>query len=310
MLGIALNMARHGHPTTILAYQWGDQSRYPLPENVTLQGECRGKCDYFLDVGWDSQYAPQRFADVQARHYVHGWGGDPAGSTFLPYAQSHRLTNHYMARNSRALRAAFDRYPFSIYAPTPLVQHVPEAPNFDSRRTLWANRGAFHPTYAPYSEQVLALMERLPDYEHTVLLWGDVKTRATDLGRPDIVTRFEGLPKVKLDEPYWGIPHDAFLRALGDSKLLLANGQGSIPPQTLEAVCMGCVPLLWPGPEHHFGDIAHRHGLLGTAIERVLEGRGAFTEYYNDLAEVARDHEWDRSYALLIRAFEEKEAQT
>jgi hypothetical protein len=313
LLGVALNMARHGHPTTIIDYQWGDTGKYPLPPNITLQKGCAGVCDIFIDVGWDPLYAVQRFSGVNARHYIHGWGGDPAGSSFMEWQKTTGAKNHYMARTSRCFQKYFNEFPYSIYMPTPIIDKIKPTANFNSKKMLWGNRGAFNLSYTPQSEQVLQFMEKHPDYEYTVLLYGDIKEKALQIGRPDIITRFEKLSNKRLIEPYWGLPHDEFLQELNQSKILLANGQPSAHPQTIEAVCYGCIPLLWNNAEHHFQSIGgtpvnEPYGFNGpNGLEVILDDHDVWQEYYEQLADTTRDHEYDNAYNIFMDAIHQKE---
>ena len=316
LLGVALNMARHGHPTTIIDYSWGDQNRYPLPENVTLQKGFYGKCDYFIDCGWDLKYTVERFSGINARHYIHGWGGDPAGSTFLEWQQGTGAKNHYIARTSRCFQNMANKFPFNIYMPTPLVDKVKPHSNFDSIQMMWGNRGAYCKSYDIYSDRLLSFMERHQNYDYLVLLYGDIKEKAAALDRLDVQKRFEALPKRYLHDPYWGIPHDEFLQQLGASKILLANGCPSAHPQTLEAVCYGCIPVLWNIAEHHFQDkegnplnnLFKVDGPEG-ALEEMLEDRECWETYYKVLTTAAKDHEYDRSYKIFMDAIHQKEEQ-
>jgi hypothetical protein len=315
LLGVALNMARHGHPTTIIDYQWGDTGKYPLPPNVTLQKGCAGVCDIFIDVGWDLKYAVERFSGVNARHYIHGWGGDPAGSSFMEWQKSTGAKNHYMARTSRCFQSYFFKFPYSIYMPTPLVDKIKPTANFDSKKMLWGNRGAFNLSYTPQSEKVLEFMERHTDYYYKVLLYGDIMEKAKEIGRSDIINRFEKLPNRYLSIPYSGVPHDVFIEELSESKILLANGQPSAHPQTLEAVCYGCIPLLWKNAEHHFQTSSgvnmnefYPYDLNGPdGVDSILEDPNAWQKYYNLLADTAKDHEYDNSYNIFMDAIHRKE---
>ena len=314
LLGVALNMARHGHPTTIIDYQWGDQNRYPLPENITLQKGFTGKCDLFIDCGWDNKYAVERFSNINARHYVHGWGGDPAGSSFLEWQKGTGAKNHYLARTSRCFQKDASNFPFNIYMPTPLVDKVKAHSNFDSIQMLWGNRGAYNDSYAQYSDRLLEFMERHPNYDYLVLLYGDIVEKSNAIGRLDVPGRFERLRNRYLHVPYWGIPHDEFLQQLGSSKVLLANGCPSAHPQTLEAVCLGCIPVLWNFAEHHFQDTAGKpltdifmvDGPEG-AFEEMLEDRTCWETYYKILVTAAKDHEYQTSYDLFMNGIRQKE---
>jgi len=316
LLGVALNMARHGHPTTIVDYQWGDQNRYPLPENVTLQKGFNGKCDLFLDCGWDNLYTVQRFSNISARHFVHGWGGDPAGSSFLEWQKGTGAKNHYLARTSRCFQKDASKFPFNIYMPTPLIDKVHRNSNFHSNKMLWGNRGAYNKGYDDPSDKLLAFMERHPKYDYHVLLFGDIIEKAAALGRYDVQERFEKLPNRYLHLPYWGIPHDEFLMQLSLSKVLLANGCPSAHPQTLEAVCYGCVPVLWNFAEHHFQNqegIPYNNffGINGPdgVFDYILEDFDKWEAYYTVLTEAAKDHEYDRSYEIFMNGIQLKEEQ-
>jgi len=313
LLGVALNMARHGHPTTILEYSWGDQNRYPLPPNVTLQKEYYGDCDIFIDCGWDLTYAVNRFKNITAKHYVHGWGGDPAGSTFLEWQSKTGAKNHYIARTSRCFQSYTQRFPFSIYMPTPLAPQVKPHSNFNSKKMLWGNRGAYNASYAYASDEILEFMERHQEYEYKVLLFGDIQEKAAAIGRTDVVPRFEKLPNRYLHVPYWGIPHDEFLKELDESKVLLANGNPSAHPQTLEAVCYGCIPLLWDFAEHHFQNqngtpMNKILGIIGAkGIEKILDDGPTWESYYHLLAEAASDHTYDNAYNIFMEELHKKE---
>jgi hypothetical protein len=312
MLGVALNMARHGHPTTIIEYPWGDINTYPLPNNITLTKEFKGNCDIFIDIGWEEVHAVKNFSNINARHYIHGWGGNPAHCSFLEYFTKKGINNHYMARTSRCFKKLFDAFPLSIYMPAPLIDEINKLPNINSKKMLWANRGAFHPSYTYQSEKLLEFMERHIDYQYTVLLYGDIKERAIGNNRHDIVERFEKLPDARLLEPYSGFDHDEFLKELGESKILLANGQPSAHPQTLEAVCMGCIPVLWLFAENHFQDpngtfINSSFTFDGPNIDKILDDQELHIKYFKALAEVTKDHEYDNSYKILMDQIRDKE---
>jgi hypothetical protein len=314
LLSVALNMARHGHQTTILGYPWGDQNIYPLPPNIKLQKEFTGECGIFIDCGWDLQYAVDRFANIKAKHYIHGWGGDPIGSTFLEWQKNTGAKNHYMARTSRCFQKHFFKFPFSIYMPTPLCEKVKRNSNFRSKKMLWANRGAYNEAYAPYSDKLLEFMERHQEYEYKVLLFGDIVEKSTQLcKRTDVYNRFKALKNRFLHVPYWGIPHDQFLKELSESKVLLANGCPSAHPQTLEAVCMGCVPVLWSHSEHHFQNWGAEpynqfYGIDGLeGLEQFLEDFDSWEAYYTLLTDAAKDHEYDNAYNIFMGAIRRKE---
>ncbi len=308
MLDIALNMARHGHDVTILAYQWGDTTKYLLPKNITLQKEFEGDCDVFMDSGWEDTCAPQRYKDINAKCYIHGWHGDPAATTFLKYQKTNNLKNHYIGGMSRCFKYYCDQYPFSIYAPIPLVDKIKALPNIDSKKMLWANKGALHVAYIKYSEQILEFMERHLDYEYTILFYGDIIDRATnEVKRPEMIKRFENLPNVNLIEPYCGLPHDELMKELDNSILLLDNGQPSAHPQSLEALCMGCIPLIWDVGEHNhhfqtknYENVPKRYGIEGPNMDKLLDDKSLHIEYYNALKDVTTDHEYDNAYDILM----------
>lgn len=313
MLDLALNLAKHGHDVTILAYQWGDINKYPLPKNITLQREFQGECDVFMDSGWEDECAPQRYKNIKAKWYIHGWHGDPAGSSFLKYAKEHNLKNHYIGGMSRCFKYFCDKYPFSLYAPIPVVNKIKTLPNIDSKKMLWANKGAFHVAYIKYSEQVLEFMERHLDYNYTVLFYGDIVNRAiNEVNRPDIVKRFEKLSNdgcANLIEPYTGITHDKFMEELNQSILLLDNGQPSMHPQSIEALCKGCIPLIWKVGEHQHHFLTKNYenipgkfipNMEELNIEKLLDDKNLHIEYYNVLRETAIDHEFDNAYEILF----------
>lgn len=316
MLDVALNLARHGHDVTILAYGWckpGDEDKYPLPKNITLQREFQGECDVFMDSGWENECAPQRYKNIKADCYIHGWHGDPAGSTFLEYAKEHNLKNHYIGGMSRCFKYFCDKYPFSLYVPIPIVNKIKTLPNTDSKKMLWANKGAFHIAYIKYSEQILEFMERHLDYKYTILFYGDIVNRAiNEVNRPDIVKRFEKLSidgHVNLIEPYTGITHDKFMEELDQSILLLDNGQPSMHPQSIEALCKGCIPLIWKVGEHqhHFLTKSYENvpgkfvpNLEELNIEKLLDDKNLHIDYYNALKETMIDHEFDNAYTILL----------
>lgn len=341
MLSIALNMARHGHPTTILEYPWGDTKEYPLPENIGLfphGGGYTGKFDIYISMGWEDVHAPMRCRDIDAKIFIHGWGGNPRGSTFLDYAEKHNLKNHYMANWSRCFKNLFDTFEYGIYMPTPLVDKIKEKGNFHSKKMLWGNRGAFNPGYKRESLKILDFMERYPEYEYTVLLYDDIKQRCLHeknwygdgIGGEEginIVKRFESLPNKRLLDTYQGLPHDEFLRELNESKILLANGQPSCHPQTLEAACMGSIPLIWNFADHHFKYLPEKYdkdklderdqgykyvndmfGMNGPdGIDKIMNDEDLYQKYYSALREVTMDHEFDNAYRILMQNIREKE---
>jgi len=159
-------------------------------------------------------------------------------------------------------------------------------------------------------------MERHPKYDYKVLLYGDILEKSAALGRADVPARFEKLPNRWLYLPYWGIPHDEFLNELSNSKVLLANGCPSAHPQTLEAVCCGCVPVLWNFAEHHFQNLQGEpynsfYNICGPegTFEEILENFDRWEAYYTVLTEAARDHEYDRSYEIFMDGIQLKEEQ-
>lgn len=347
VLSQALNFARHGHQVTIMGYQWVDRKedfeKYPLPENVVLKNDISGKFDIYLESGWDNTYAPKRCLNINANIFIHHWGGSPWGSNLLEYIhymenKGVKMRNHLMARPSRAFWKSYDdrekRYPFGIYAPIPLVERIKnngEKGNFESKKMLFGNRGAFNRGYAENSEKVLSFMEKLQgSYKYKVLLWGDIKNRALDrrelvggevgVGGEkgiDIIRRFEGLKNKDLIEPYTGIDHDEFLRELDSSKILLENGHGQEHIQNLEAVCFGTIPLIWKGGEHHFqnikkdGSSININELFGfdgvEGIDRILEDEKLYQQYFNKLSESVRDHEYGNAYSIIMSEIRKKE---
>lgn len=339
VLNFALNMARHGHKTTICGYEWGDRREYPLPENVILKNDVGGTYDIWVDAGWENTYAPVRCSKVKADIYCHTWGGPPRPSGLAEYLNDKKNNglnmknqNHFMARVSRAFWKEYEEYPYSIYIPTPLVDKIKTIGNFGSKKMLWANRGSFNKDYADRSEKVLSFMEKLSGrdegYYYTVLLWGDIKEKALGIGRIDIIERFEKLKtrneKTRLLDPYSGIGHDEFLRELNESVILLDTAHPSEHLANLEAVCMGTVPLIWRGAgEHHFqifGEVGHKaddYHQLGNkvsynvndhgwdfdgpnGIDKILNDEKLYNEYFKDLASTVVDHEWDNSYKIFI----------
>jgi hypothetical protein len=199
--------------------------------------------------------------------------------------------------------------------PTPIIEKVKPHSNFESNKMLWGNRGAYNASYAQYSDRLLALMERHPNYDYHVLLFGDIVEKATAIGRTDVPARFEKLPNRYLHIPLWGIPHDEFLQQLSMSKVLLANGCPSAHPQTIEAVCCGCIPVLWDIAEHHFQDpngkqLNELYGIRGPEdLEKILDKPLNWELYYTVLAAAAKDHEYDRSYDILMDGIHRKEEQ-
>jgi hypothetical protein len=198
--------------------------------------------------------------------------------------------------------------------PTPLVEKVKPKSNFESNKMLWGNRGAYNKSYDIYSDMLLGFMERHPKYDYKVLLFGDIIEKSAALGRNDVPTRFEKLPNRYLYLPYWGIPHDEFLNELSNSKVLLANGCPSAHPQTLEAVCCGCIPVLWNFAEHHFQNqegipINNFFNISGPEgiFEQILEDPDQWEKYYTALTEAAKDHEYDRSYEIFMDGIQHKE---
>lgn len=334
VLNVALNMARHGHEVTLCGYQWcepGDESKYPLPANVKLQKEVGGKYDVWFDAGWSIPHAEERCSKVDAQIYCHTWGGNP-DSSHLEESICNGKTKgkHYMARVSRAFWREFDKYPYSIYMPTPLIEKIRAEGNYNSNKMLWANRGSWNKDYASRSEKILEWMEKHPEYEYTVLLWGDIKEKAHqffDKNYADsIVQRFENLKNKELIEPYTGLPHDEFLNELSKSKILLDSAH---PPEHLaniEAVCMGCIPLIWNGAgEHHFQwiteamsisnclsspkqghKINEAFGMDGVNVDRILNTETLYQRYFKELSRVTVDHEWENAYQIFVDELKKK----
>ena len=186
---------------------------------------------------------------------------------------------------------------------------------------LWANRGSWNKDYATRSEKILTWMEKHSDYDYTVLLWGDIKEKARQFFDKDysdsIVRRFEKLveknPSTKLLEPYTGLGHDEFLKELGQSKVLLDSCH---PPEhlaNLEAVCMGCIPLIWTGAgEHHFITNEKKNvneffdmNYVGS-LDRILDTENLYQGYFEALADVVVDHEYSTSYDIFIKQLKER----
>lgn len=348
MLAVALNMARHGHQVTIGEYPWGNAIDYPIPENVSFQPNSgnnaySGKYDIYISMGWEDTYAPLRCKNIDAHIYVHGWGGNPRGSTFLDYAKKHNLKNHYLANapGTRCFYNLFRTFDYGIYMPYPVVSKIQEKGNFHSRKTLWGNRGAFNPGYKFKSLKLLDFMEKYPDYLHTVLLYDDIKQRCLfeknfygdGIGGKEgawIVNRFEHLPNKRLLDTYQGLPHDEFLRELNQSKLLLANGQPACHPQTVDAICMGAIPVIWNDGDNHFKHIPkddsvydinqlderdknYRYvnvefGINGTdGLDNIMNDEDLYQKYYTALREVSLDHEYDTAYDIFMSEIRKKE---
>ncbi len=324
VLNFALNMARHGHKTVICGYEWGDLREYPLPENIILRNDVGGMYDIWVDAGWENVHAPIRCSKVKANIYCHTWGGPPGSSGLVEYAESKGIKkgfNHFMARVSRAFHKEYTEYPYSIYIPTPLVDKIKPIGNFNSKKMLWANRGSFNADYAARSEKVLEFMEKWCDkYDYTVLLWGDIKEKASAIGRSDIIRRFGDLrarnKNTRLLDPYSGLDHLEFLNELISSKILLDTAH---PPEhlaNLEAICMGCIPFIWRGAgEHHFQNIYKEgkerkeesikinelfdmDGPIG--IDKILNNEELYQKYFDALANVTVDHQFDDSYRIFM----------
>lgn len=341
VLNVALNMARHGHNVTIGEYPWGNIHDYPIPDNITFQPHAdyyKGKFDIYISMGWEDVVAPMRFRDIDAKIYIHGWGGNPRGSTFLEYAKKHNLKNHYIANWSKCFDNLFRTFEYSIYMPIPIVSKIPEKGNFHSKKMLWGNRGAFSPGYKQVSLLVLDFMEKYPEYEYTILLYDDIKQRCLfrknwygdGIGGKEgawIVNRFESLKNKRLIDTYQGFPYDGFLRELGESKFLLANGQPSCHPQTLDSLCMGSIPLIWNFADNHFKHVPldskvydtqderdknYRYinvdfGINGVdGLENIINDEDLYQKYYSALREITLVHEFDNAYEVFMSEIKKK----
>ncbi len=321
LLGVALNMAQHGHYVTIMGYQWGDPSIYPIPQNVHLQDTIQGEFDIYIDAGWDDTYAPKRVEKIKSKIYIHAWGGSPHTSSLISYVESRNIKNHFMARPSKAFWKEYTTYPYGIYMPTPLVDKIKVKGNFDSDKMLWGNRGAFNKEYAKDSQKVLEFMVKWKDeYRYKVLLWGDIieKVRQNfDLDySDDIIRKFKYLKNCEFVEPYIGIGHDEFLNELSESKILLDTAHPPEHPQNLEAVCMGAIPLIWRKSEHHFqilpqsGNSVNVNELYEVdgpdGMDRIINDEELYQRYFDSLKTVTLDHEYNRAYTIFMQEIKDR----
>ncbi len=326
LLGVALNMARHGHKVTIMGYYWGDSMDYPIPNNVNLQDNVEGEFDMYIDAGWDNINAPKRAERVKSLIYVHAWGGSPHTSSLIDYVEPRNIKNHFMARPSRAFWRQYKDYKYGIYMPTPLVDKIKDRGNFESKKMLWGNRGAFNRDYASDSEKVLDFMVKWKrDYHYKVLLWGDIVEKLNQNFDSEysskMIKKFEDLNNRELVEPYIGIGHDEFLNELDESKVLLDTAHPPEHPQNLEAVCMGAIPLIWKKAEHHFqvfenngnnddkkvvnvNELFNIDGPNG--MDKIINDEELYQRYFDSLKKVTVDHEYDNSYEIFMKQVKEK----
>lgn len=330
LLGIALNLARHGHDVTLFEYQWGNRELYPLPEGITLQSRISGEYDIYMGPGWDVG-TPSKLSNIKAKMYCYLWGGNPFSSQLLDYVKPKGLNNHFMMRNSRASWKSSEEYPYSIYAPSPLVDKIKTKGNFDSNKMLWGNRHSFNTNYYyPNSTKVLEFMEKHVElYKYKVMFWKEIREMASKMGRTDILIRFRKLKdknkgtslETELMDSYNGIGHDEYLIELNQNKILLDSGHPGGHPQNLEAICMGCIPLLWKNDEHHFQNIIRDnngkgissinvnniYGMDGpSGIDKILNDEKLYQEYYSALREVTLDHEYDIAYKICMNEIRKK----
>lgn len=300
-LAIALNLAQHGHPVTIAMYGWGDQNKYPLPENVSLIKSFEGTYDYYIDHGepWDA--FEQRGKNVKASKYIFGYGGAPNHPKFFDDNWDPRWR---VARPNLCFKDWYDKLPPNrgIYMPHPLSEKL-YPPNVDSKYMVWGNRGSFCTAdYSRASEQVLQLMERHSEYTYLVLLYSDIKGTHFDKkipgASPDIISRFEKLPDVVLDEPYYGLDHDVLLGKLKKSKVLLSNGRPACNPLPIEQVCFGGITLAWE--EGPFVTVAQKYGFFGAGIDELLDSRELYIKYQEEQADIAKDHVYENAYRIFM----------
>ena len=172
-------------------------------------------------------------------------------------------------------------------------------PNASANMMLWGNRGAFNKECTKGSELILQLMERHPEYNYLVLLFGDIREKAS----AEIVSRFKQLPNGHLNEPYYGLDHDDLIARLKQSAILLSNGAPGCNPLPIEAVCYGGITLVWD--DSPFQPLADKYGYYGADIDELIKSKERYIEYQKAQAEVASDHIWDNAYSIFMQELED-----
>lgn len=304
-LNLALNLARHGHPVSILDFKWGDTSKYPLPENITLEQTgyeiFRGNCDVFFKAGWEDCKEPIIYRNVKAKMYIHGWFGNPKSSSFLNYHNKHIFStkNHYMA----GLDKSYEDFPCDmyIYVPLPTTEKIKDYPNVNSNKVLFANKGAFDENYLHVSLKILKWILQNSQYQYTILFYRDIEKRLQNQLQYQIIEKLHA-PNIRLIDS--GLSHEEFIKELDESILLL--DQPILHPQTAEAISMGCIPIFLghEDPVRIKGfDIVH---IDHDKQLKFLEGKIDTVEYYNLLKNLIIDNQYDNAYQILMKQIRNK----
>lgn len=294
LLSVALNLARNGHPVTIAMYDWGD---YPIPENVSFTKEFKGKFDYYIDVGGPWEIGGTRMNDVKAGKYIWGWGGSPNYPEFL---NDNWKDKWRVARPNACYKEGYDALPPNrgLYMPIPAAEKQ-YPPNVSANMMLWGSRGAFNNVYTENSELILQLMERHPEYNYLVLLFGDIREKAS----VEIVERFKRLPNGYLNEPYYGLDHDELISRLKQSAFLLSNGTPGCNPLPIEAVCYGGITLVWT--DSPFQPLIAKYGYYGANVDELIGSKDNYIKYQKAQAEIASDHIWDNAYRIFMKELQD-----
>lgn len=301
-LNLALNLARHGHPVSILNFRWGDTNKYPLPPNIKLEQTnweiFGGDCDIYIKTGWEDCKEPMIHRNVHAKVYLHGWFGNPKMSSFFNYYNQHKflLKNHYMF----GLKPSFDGFPQDIYVyvPMPIIEKIKEYPNINSKKVLYANKEGFDGEFLYISIKNLEWMEQHPEYQYTILFFDNIEKTLKEQKLYNIIDRITKIPNVNLVSG--GIPHDELINELGKSILLL--DLAGLHPLTTEAISMGCIPIFLGN------DGVRVHAIIDIGLDPEkqqkflynMNDNTSFIEYYNYLRSKIEDQQYDNSYNIFM----------
>ena len=304
-LNLALNLARHGHPVSILGFKWGDTSKYPLPENITLEQTgweiFGGNCDVFFKAGWEDCKEPMIYRNVKAKIYIHGWYGSPKSSSFLNFHKQHKFStkNHYMA----GLDKSYEDFPrdMYIYSPIPIIEKIKDSPNINSNKVLLANKGVFSGDYLYVSLKMLEWIIQNPKYQYTILFYDDIEKRLKEQMMHYIIEKLH-TPKIRLING--GLSHEEYIKELVDSIFLL--DQPILHPQTAEAISAGCTPIFLG---HEDTERINAFKVINVDHDkqlRFLEGKIDIIEYYNLLKNLIIDQQYDNAYQILMKEIQDK----
>lgn len=281
----ALNLARHGIEVEYQCEMWGSND---IPHNLNIVKTITD-CDVLLSSGLEE------YSTISNNLHLHFWGSTSDELNCLS-------GKHIYLQGYNFILNAWKNNTHGMYAPHPIYEKQLK-PNVNSTNTLWANRGAFFNTqYASESEPLLQILERHQDFNHTILLFDNIREE----GGNAIASRFENLHNRKLIRPLSGVNHTEFINLLSKSKFLMSFIRQQVAPTPIEAVAYGAVPFVYSNSQHNFETILKDFDLDGIKTEKLFTDDELYIEYHTALSQYIVNHSYDNSFNILMSGIKER----